>query len=135
MNYGYADYSKNTWYILDALPLGGKEEEKMIENVYPAQAMGSWIDGGYYIPGSFPYKYFDQDASSWGSTFSPGFRLQFLPGITLTNWYEYVPNTSTKFIGTSTNNTRLFSRGDPSKGIRLMNGAMELRALGGIKFF
>jgi hypothetical protein len=135
MNYGW-DNSRNTWYTLDALyqpdPDGDTDDEYMLINIYPAQALGSSLSGAYLCNASFPYRYFDQDATGSSAVFTQGQYLQFLPKITVTCTSTTGGNIS--FIGTSSNNTRLFTRGDTSKGIKITNGALKLYQGGSIKF-
>lgn len=130
MNYGWDD-GHNTWWTLDALYLGGIDEEYIIENIYPAQATGSWISGTY-AKQSFPYRYFDRDATGYSATFESGQYLQFLPDITVTN--TSATGGSFRFEGSGTLNTRLFTRGDTSTGVRIYNGAMKVNQNGSIKF-
>ena len=131
MNYGW-DNSYTAWYTLDALYLGGVDEEYILENIYPAQALGSWLSGTYSQQ-SFPYRYFDRDATGYSATFSSGQYLQFLPNITVTN----TSNTggSFRFEGSDTLNTRLFTRGDTSQGVRIYNGTIKINKNGSIKFY
>jgi hypothetical protein len=135
MNYGYGwtgtcQDGCNTWYTLDALHLGGVDEEYMLENIYPAPALRESLSGTYYCwPSS--YRYFDRDASSSGATFESGHYLQFLPRIV-------VKCTSTaggmiRFVGSGSQNTLLFSRGDMTRGCRIYNGAIRIYQNGGIK--
>ncbi len=128
MNYGWAN-SDTAWYTLDALYLGDPDEEYMLESIYPAQALGSWI-AGTYSRQSFPYRYFDQDATGSSATFEAGQYLQFLPGITVTG--TDTSGQTIRIKGSSSANTRLFARGDISIGIRIYNGAMKLTNNGSI---
>jgi hypothetical protein len=130
MNYGWAD-GNTTWWTLDALLFGGVDEEYMLENIYPDCALGSSLSGTYSTP-SFPYRYFNRDATGASAVFNTGHRLQFLPGIT-------VRCTSTtggriEFKGSSSSNSHLFSRGDLSKGMRIRSGHVYLFQNGSIKF-
>ena len=133
MNYGWAN-SDTAWYTLDELIYGGEDEERLLEDVYPATALGSWVEGIYM---SFPnyYYYFDQCASGKNAFFN--FNLQFLPGVTLKGTgtgsieainFMAVPET---YEGIS---TRLFYSGDKTKGIRIDKGAIQLMNNGGITF-
>ncbi|RZN39858.1 MAG: hypothetical protein EFT35_03420, partial [Methanophagales archaeon ANME-1-THS] len=134
MNYGWSNVSYNTWYVLDGLyyPAGGSiNDEYMLENIYPAVALGNSIAGTYSLQ-SFPYHYFDQDATGNSATFEAGQYLQFLPNVEVT--CTSTTGGSIRFLGTSSYNTRLFTRGDPSKGIRIYNGAVKLNKDGSIKF-
>lgn len=130
MNYGWDD-SYNAWYTLDGLHLGGEHEEEMIIKVYPAPALGSWLSGGYSPP-SFPYRYFDRDATGHDATFDAGHYLQFLPGITVK--CTSPAGGKIQFRGWSTANTYLFAGGDASTGIRIHSGHIYLYQNGSIKF-
>lgn len=126
MNYG-RDNAANTWYTLDALLLGDTLTEYMLENIYPAQALGTFLSGTYSLQ-SFPYRYFDRDAIGISATFQAGQHLHFLPGIVVTS------AGTIGFEGTTSNNTLLFSRGDESKGVRIYDGTIKMMTNGGIKF-
>ena len=130
MNYGWDD-SSNAWYALDALHLGGKDEERMVENIYPAPSLGSWL-AGWYSPPSFPYRYFNRDATGHDAAFDAGHYLQFLPGITVK--CTSPADGKVQFRGWSTANTYLFARGDTSTGIRIHSGHIYLYQNGSIKF-
>lgn len=130
MNYGW-DNVRDTWYTLDALHGGEPDEEYMLENVYPAQALGSFISGTYSKQ-SFPYRYFNRDATGNSATFEAGQYLQFLPTITAT--CTSTTGGSIRFYGASGNSTRLFSRGDRTKGVRIYGGAIKLNRYGSIRF-
>ncbi|MGB9619586.1 MAG: C10 family peptidase, partial [Armatimonadota bacterium] len=122
-NYGWRSAGYNTWYVLDALPGGNPDDEEMIENIKPNCCIGSAV-GGPYIPPSYPYRYFDQDATcSVSATFYGGHRLQFLHNVTLTctstTGYLYI-------YGTTADNTRLFARGDPTRGVLLSGSTIKM---------
>jgi hypothetical protein len=138
MNYG-GSVGFKWWYTLDELdypPGGDLNDEFMLIDIYPAQAMG-WIFLGTYEPQSFRYRYFDRDAVSWVATFKPGHLIQFLPGIKVT----CISSTglSIRFQGSpfffGFFHTLLFTRGDQSKGIRIHNGTLKLNQNGSLKFF
>jgi len=127
MNYGWGGANNQFWNILDPLPLGNVNKEALLENIYPAQSLGSSLSGTYARQ-SFPYRYFDQDTSGSSAMFSAGQNLQFLPGVTVTS-----TGSSIRFEGTNTLNTLLFTRGDQTKGIRIEDGTMKLYAGGDVK--
>jgi len=136
MNYGWGMIGNcttgcNAWYTLDALHLGGKDEELTLVKIKPAPSMGSWLSGSKSPP-SFPYRYFDRDATGHDATFDAGHYLQFLPGITVK--CTSPDGGKIQFIGWSTDNTYLFTRGDQSKGIRIHSGHINLYNQGSIKF-
>jgi hypothetical protein len=127
--------SNDNWYTLDYNIPGTDPNwqwEKMIINTVPAQALGSSLSGVYSRNDSFPYRYFDQDATGDSATFLSGQNLQFLHNISVT-----CPSTSggsIRFNGSGTLNTRLFTRGDTSRGALIRNGAIKLGRNGSIKF-
>jgi len=131
MNYGWTGTSYDTWYTLDALHGGDPDEEYMLENIRPAQAMGSWLIGTY-VRESFPYRYFDMDTRGSVAIFKAGQYLQFLPDITVT--CISTTGNSIRFEGSGSYNTRLFSRGDRYKGVRIYDGTIKLNEDGSIKF-
>lgn len=131
MNWGWTATSNDTWYTLDALPGGGISIEHYVGNVVPVTALGNWINGTYTLP-SFPYRYFDRDASGYGATFNNGHRLQFLPGVMVTG---IGANDPIRFNGSTSYNTRLFTGGDLSNGILIRDGAIKLTHFGSLKFF
>jgi hypothetical protein len=137
INYGWED-NHNAWYTLDALyyPTGGdKDDEYILQNIYPAQALGNPIYGTY-ARNSFNYRYFDMDSSShstWPTEtiFEAGQILQFLPSVKVT-----CMNTlghPIRFLGATGNETRFFTRGDLSQGVRIRSGEIKLRMNGSMK--
>ena len=130
MNYGWSGTGDDIWYTLDALfQVGGGDtsDEYILENIYPAQSLHSSLAGTYTTP-SFVYRYFNVDATGASATFEAGHYLQFLPGITVTS------TGTIRFEGSSTSNTRLFSRGDIGRGARINDGVIKMSANGSIKF-
>ncbi|MBC8489703.1 MAG: C10 family peptidase [Bacteroidetes bacterium] len=131
MNYGWMGTGDDVWYILDALQGGNPSEEYMLEDIVPVQAMDNWVTGTYYTP-SFPYRYFDKDALGSDANFGSGHFLQFLPEIILSGISPTLP---VRFNGSPSYNTRLFTAGDVSTGIRIYNGAIEMTNFGSIKLY
>ncbi len=158
MNYGWAggvpnpndvdvycpdwdDYLKdgsNTWYTLDALPCSDPNDEYMGINIYPAQALGAELtEESYEKNEEFPYWYFDVDATGESVTFEAGQELQFLPKVTVS--CTGTGDDSIRFVGTSSNNTRLFSiKGTATGGrmaeARIYDGQIMLYQNGSIRF-
>ncbi|MHC4655774.1 MAG: C10 family peptidase [Planctomycetota bacterium] len=127
MNYGWAG-SADLWYTLDSLP--DWTVEHLLADHFPDPEIGSTVVAGTYPRNAFPYRYFDRDATaSFTTTFASGNYLQFLHGIRL-RAPGYV-----RFESSATYDTRLFSRGDPSKGIRLSTGTMTLNSGGSVKLY
>jgi hypothetical protein len=135
MNYGW-DNSYSGWYTLDALfyPAGGSTSyEYIMENIYPAQSLNSVIIGTYPRDSSFNYRYFNVDATGNYATFEGGQYLQFLPDITVT--CTNTTGGSIRFLGSAIDTTRLFSRGDTTKGARLYDGGtIKMNRYGSIRF-
>ena len=130
MNYGWVGTSYDTWYTLDALYLGDPNVEYMVKNVVPNQALGSTISGTYSAT-SFPYRYFDQDATGYSAIFSTGQYLQFLPRVSV-KCISTMGNTI-RFEGVSPSSTNIYSNGDKTTGIKISDGTIVLHGQGGIR--
>jgi hypothetical protein len=131
MNYGW-DESHTAWYTLDALSGGDPATEYIIASIYPDQSLNSSLSSTYTRQSSFPYRYFNVDATGTSATFEAGQYLQFLPDITVT--CTSTTGGSIRFDGLSTYNTRLFSNGDRTKGARIYNGTIKMNRYGCIRF-
>jgi hypothetical protein len=131
MNYGWDD-GHTAWYTLDSLYLGDTDTEYIIASIYPDQALGSSLTPSYPKEESFPYRYFNVDATGTSATFEAGQNLQFLPDISVT--CTSTTGGSIRFEGTSTDNTILFSNGDSTKGARIYNGTIKMNRFGSIRF-
>jgi hypothetical protein len=128
MNWGWESTSRDTWYTLDSF--SDPSVEHLLADHFPVQAIGNTVVSGTYPRNVFPYRYFDRDATAgFSTTFASGQYLQFLNGIRL-RATGYV-----RIESTVTYNTRLFSSGTPSRGIRLSNGAMTLQSGGSVKLY
>jgi hypothetical protein len=132
MNYGWGG-GATTWYSLDSLHLGNPAEEYMVINIVPVTHIGASPAGTYTLDTSFPYRYFDLDAAGTVATFNAGQYLQSLPGIKVT--CAAGTGNNVRFLGASTANTRIFTRGDISKGIRIQDGGIKLQPNGGFKLY
>jgi hypothetical protein len=132
INYGAGDEWHSGWFEIDAIPGGDPDNEGMINEVCPNVALGPILSGTYSAT-SFPYRYFDQYAEGGAATFFGGQYLQFLHNIVVRA--SSLPGSTIGFYGFSSGNTFLFSRGVPSKGIRIHDGAVKLKSNGGIKFY
>lgn len=122
MNYGWAN-SFNAWYAIDDLhqpaPDGSFEDEYMILNTVPKNALGNLTSGVHVRPLREPYYwYVDQDCSAIASTFLPGLNVQFLHNMKLTCLRD-----SISFFSGADDilQTRLVPY-DASMGIKLSNG-------------
>ncbi len=128
MNYGWTNSADNTYYSIDELPDAGGFES-MIGHIVPSQSLGAVAAGFYARDPSFPYRYFDQDCSGQNTSFAAGQGLQTLPGVTVN-----CTGGSVRIEGTTTDGTtRLFTRGDQSRGIKIINGALRLNPGGSLR--
>jgi len=139
MNYGWGEIGTcqtgcNTWYTLDAHLWYDYDEDYLLENIYPKQALGKSLVGNYPPVQLFPYRYFDRDATGDSVTFQPGQHLQFLRGIKVT--CTSTTGNYIRFQGTSSNNIRLFSiKATRSASIKIIDdGALRLYQNGSLKF-
>jgi len=130
MNYGW-DNGYNTWYTLDALHLGGEDEEYIVREIYPEWALGSTINGLYLnIVGPW---YINEDTSGTFGSFGSGVGFQFLkPGHTITG---YGAGGAGNEI-TITNNSgydpiRFFLHGDPAGQTRIKLTEGHIKILNG----
>jgi hypothetical protein len=128
INYGWSGGSNTAWYAVDAITGGNPPDEYVVECIYPAVALGNSPSGTYTRDASFPYRYFDQDATSTGATFSPGQFLQFLPMVTVE-----CASSTIRFESSASLTTRLFTRADTARGIYLTGGTIVLRGGGGLR--
>lgn len=120
MNYGWSGTGDDIWYTLDALNQSGGgtiSDEYMLVNILPVTSVKHTIIGTY-TRNSFNYRYFDQDASGNTAFFEAGQNLQFMPNIVVTSNGTGTIN----FKG----NSRFFTRGDTSIGIRTDSGGISL---------
>jgi hypothetical protein len=128
MNWGWADASRDIWYDLDSL--ADWTVEHLLADHFPDPEIGSTVISGTYVKNAFPYRYFDRDATAgFTTTFASGNYLQFLNGIRL-RATGYV-----RIESTVTDNTRIYSGGNPSTGIRLTRGTMILNSGGSVKLY
>lgn len=128
MNYGWND-SHTAWYTIDTLHLGDPDEEYMMVNIFPGVSLRHSLSGTYLQWPFFPYRYFNQDTSGSSATFSAGQYLQFLPNIVVTS------TGTIKFVGATSFESRLFTRGDTSTGIRIDNGGISMYSGGKMKLY
>lgn len=139
VNFGWAGNSDG-WYTMDYDIPGSDPNwqwEKMIIKAVPDVALGSTLSGTYTRNASFPYRYFDRDATGNSATFAAGQNVQFLPDIMArctSTTGAYI-----RFVGTSSYGTRLYSiKGTASTatvaGARIYNGGMRLYKNGGVRF-
>ncbi len=131
MNYGWGN-GFNMWYSINGLhqPGGGTwEDEYMVKNIHPNVSLGSYVYGDMLRVSAFPYRYFDRYCTGGPATFLPGQFIQFLHNVVV------LPNSGDfRFEGTSGLGTRLYTRGDETKGVHIENGTLKLLPDGCIKF-
>jgi hypothetical protein len=131
MNYGWDD-GYNGWYTLDALHLGGINEEYVLQDILPACYLGATLSGTY-AKQSFPYRYVDRDTACSGSaTFSAGQKIQFLPEVDMK--CTSTTGGSIRILGAPSSSTLLFTRGDQTRGMKILNGAVKMHKEGSIMF-
>lgn len=129
VNYGWGG-SNNAWFLVDALPGGDPSEEFAVQRIVPNVALGGTLSGSY-PRNSFNFRYIDRDAVGSSAEFSGGQYYQFLPGTVMRGSGT---TTYVKIYGSSTYNTRLYTRGDVNTGIRMDGGCIALSNGGGIVF-
>ena len=130
MNYGWAN-NFTAWYTLDSLHLGGIDHEYIVRNIVPVNHLGAVLAGTYQLE-PFPYRYFDLDAEGTIATFAAGQYLQSLPRIEV-SCVAGIGN-NVRFLSSSSQNTRLFTRGNTAVGAKLEGGGIKLYPGGSIKF-
>ena len=126
----YIGIGSNTWFTLDALPCPDLSQEEAIAYIKPAGSLGATLSGTYTAYSAFPYRYVNVDAAGESAVFQAGQLIQSLPGLT-------VRCTSTgsgaiKFYGSASLHTRIFTRGDQTKGVKITNGGVALYGGGGV---
>jgi hypothetical protein len=128
INMGWEDISFNGWYEFNHIftDPDNHDNDSMVFNLFPDGALGPSLIGTYAMIPTFPYRYFDRDATGVGAVFSPGQSLQTLPGIVITGM-------GTSFQGISPFVTKIFTRGDRTKGISVQNGTLKLTNGGSIR--
>ena len=126
----WEDYTDtNIWYTLDAIPCSDPDDEYMMVNIFPGVSLTHSLSGTYFLWPPFPYRYFNRDASGSSATFDAGQYLQFLPNIVVTS------TGNIKFYGATSLETRFFTRGDTSAGVRIDNGGISMYSGGKVKFY
>jgi hypothetical protein len=131
MNYGWAN-NFNAWYTLDSLYWGGIDHEYIVRNIVPINHLGAVLAGTYQLE-PFPYRYFDLDAAGTIATFNAGQYLPSLPRIKVSCTAGIGNNV--RFLSSNSDRTRLFTRGDITKGARLQGGAIKLYPNGSLMLY
>ena len=127
----YRDTGSNTWFTVYNLPCA--VDDDMIAGIQPDVFLGAVLGPFYGNNPSFPYRYVDVDATGTDVTFSAGQLIQFLPGIIIRG--IGTSGAAIKIFGTPTLHTRLFTRGDLPKGVRIENGGIALYGEGAVKLY
>ena len=146
MNYGWGGYRRsescwdpyeetgsNTWFPLDCLPCTVLDDEYMIVALVPDESLPSTLATTYGNNPGFPYRYLPLDTQGTTVTFTEGQLIQFLHGIVLR--CTSTTGGAIRIYGTPALHTRLFTRGDTSKGVRIENGAIALYGGGAVTLF
>ncbi|MBI2843901.1 MAG: C10 family peptidase [Armatimonadetes bacterium] len=124
-NYGWGTSNDNTWYLLDDPELGPIGDQKALVFIYPHTSLGWTLNGTYARDAAFPYRYFDRDTFSLSNVvFEAGQMLNALARIKISAGATANPGIT--FNGTSSLVTKIYSRGDPTKGVKISSGALRL---------
>jgi hypothetical protein len=134
-NYGYNN-KLTTWYTLDGFECDYLTDahdgcdylqESLIRYIYPREGLfgpsSGVLQGGYY-------SYIYGDVTSSNLMVQAGANVQFLGGTSGT--HVTCTADSIRISGSTSANTRLFSHGDLSKGVKLTGAHIVLRAKGSI---
>lgn len=139
INYGHDD-GDTQWYTLDDLDRWDRndsdgnsnlDDQLIVTSIRPLCSLGNSLLSIRYPKNAFPYRYFDQDATGRATEFASGQYLQFLQNITVSANSD--PASYIYFVGQA-DATRLYTRGDPSRGVRIDNGKIKLMNGGSIRF-
>ena len=126
-NYGWNGDEQNTWYDLDWFDCDTDngwnlrcewDDEYMIRYIYPRNGLSEWYTGtlSTYGGAGTLHHYIYNDTYSNNLTVQGGARLQFLPGVCL------ICNGNTITIDGSSSDTRFFSNGIPTQGLKVTEG-------------
>jgi hypothetical protein len=136
MNYGWANHF-TTWYSIDGLwqpELGGGgwygiyAEELAVFNISPNVSLISPVYGSFPSIPDWPYRYFDRDCTGGPADFAAGQLIQLLHNVTVN-----ATEGDFLFHGIPNYESRLFTRGDTTQGVRIKNGTLKLMPGGSIK--
>lgn len=123
--------SSNSWFFVYGLPCS--VETDMIAGIQPDVSLDALLGPIYGNNPSFPYRYVNVDATGTDVTFSAGQLIQFLPGVIIRGTGN--GGSAIKIYGSPTLHTRLFSRGDITKGIWIQDGGITLSNGGAIMLY
>ncbi len=127
----YVGIGSNTWFTLDALPCPDLSKEDVIAFIKPAGSLDTILSGTYVAQSVFPYRYVNVDTGGESAVFQAGQLIQSLPGRRI-RCTSAVGGGGIKFYGSPSLHTRIFTRGDTSKGVKITNGAVVLYGGGGV---
>jgi len=137
VNYGWGQsvmcdsHYCNCWYTVDSLYASEtRAYEMMLLGVRPINALGTRLADGWYSRPSFPYRYFDGNATGDDAHFDAGQYLQFLSGVKLV-----CTGSKIGFRGWSTGNTYLYTQAPGARGVRIHSGHIYLFKGGGIRLY
>ncbi len=105
----------------------------MIVALVPDESLPSTLAMTYGNNPAFPYRYLPLDTQGTSTTFSEGQLIQFLHGIVLR--CTSTTGGAIRIYGTPALHTRLFTRGDQTKGVRIENGAIALYGGGAVTLY
>ncbi len=129
--YGWRMGSGDGWFDPLNLPSGNWPEEEINRYIRPEGCLQGQTAGNYPVL-SYPYRYFDRDASGANADFAAGQKLQVLkPGFLLSN-IGTAPTDALVFNSLESQPTEFFLNGDQlGEGrIHLTGGALKIRAGG-----
>ncbi|MFC1799585.1 C10 family peptidase [Candidatus Eisenbacteria bacterium] len=112
----------NTWYAMNSIPCNEPDhvDEWMLGNIRPVNLTSFPFSGTYPKP-AFPYRYFEEDLGSSGAVFESGQYLQFHREA----FFVCAHPGPIVFNGSPTaGSTHIYNNGDPTRGIRIDNGAI-----------
>lgn len=122
--------SSNSWFVVYGLPCS--VETDMIAGIQPDVSLDALLGPIYGNNPSFPYRYVNVDATGTDVTFSAGQLIQFLPGTIIRGTSS---SAAIRIYGSPALHTRLFTRGDITKGIRIEDGGMKLQGGGAVMLY
>ncbi|MBN2172109.1 MAG: C10 family peptidase [Candidatus Krumholzibacteriota bacterium] len=124
------------WYLLDAILWSDGENELMIRDIYPQPVVDNPLQGNYSSAAQLHgHWYVDRDNTGADVNFMSGCQVQFLHGIVVTGTAP-PGGDPILFRGGTAVPTRLFTRGDPTRGARLLiGGRLALHGGGSIVLY
>jgi hypothetical protein len=120
----YQETGSNTWFTLDVLPCAVLAEEQMVVSLVPSVALNNALSGTYAQSPAFPWWYINMDTAGESAVFTAGQMIQSLPGMTVR--CTSTTGGSVRFYGSEGHHTRIFARGDWTRGIKITGGGIAL---------